>query len=464
MISLKKDIILFDKKENCCGCWACKNICPKNAIEMTEDKEGFLFPTVNKSLCIGCSLCEQVCPLKKRSQQIEMKQNQPHIRIINFSEVDNYGAVIAGACLEKMVRSIVDKHYVVETISYETLYTIPSFKNRLTAEKEAWATLFKAILRRLHIISTPKKPKTKHYKKIVSYSPLKKHRYNRFRCDYLNMTPTATDASLAECRDNTKALICGSDIIWSPIYIKKNLGGAFYLNFGDEKTKRISYAASLDCFNGKELYSCRREYQKRLKNFDYISIRERCNMDFIQSVAPKEVHCCCDPVFLCENEFFNDMISSSDENFSDEKYIYVYVLSHNETIVEYAKKLAKEKNLKIFYYSADILYDFGKSGVNCSSDGPAEFLHRIKNAEYVVTTSFHCVAFSLLFEKKFIAFRRDGMGPKIDNILEIVGLPERLVEDNSVFDIDEPIDFEKVRFAINKERESSLQFLKDALL
>ena len=127
------------------------------------------------------------------------------------------------------------------------------------------------------------------------------------------------------------------------------------------------------------------------------------------------------------------------------------------------KITALEKNLKIFYYSEN-QYDFGESGVSCSSDGPAEFLQRIRNAEYVVTTSFHCVAFSLLFEKNFIAFRRDGMGPKIDNILEIVDLSERLVEDNSVFDINEPIDFRKVRLALEKERKNSLCFLKDSLL
>lgn len=464
MISLKKNIVLFDKKENCCGCWACKNICPKNAIEMTEDREGFLFPVINKTLCVGCSLCEQVCPIKKQKHKFEEKQKQPHIKIINFSVADNYGAVIAGACLEHAVRNLVNEHYIVETIAYDTSFTQPSFKKKITAEKDAWLNLFKIILRKLHIINdTANEPISQNHKSVSDISPLRKHRYNQFRCDFLNMTAYKNDISLAECRDNTYALICGSDIIWHPNLVKRNQASAFYLNFGGEKAKRISYAASLDFNNGEELYKCKNEYRKRLKKFDYISIRERCNVDFIQSVTSKKVHCCCDPVFLFEKEYFDDMLSSSDENISDDKYIYVYVLSHNERIAEYAKNLAKEKNLKIFYYS-EAQCDFGEYSVNCTSDGPAEFLQRIRNAEYVVTTSFHCVAFSLLFEKNFIAFRRDGMGPKIDNILEIVDLSERLVEDNSVFDINEPIDFKKVRLALEKERENSLHFLKDSLL
>ena len=52
-----------ENKENCCGCTACKNICPKNAIEMKEDEEGFLYPNIDKEKCIDCGLCKKVCPI-----------------------------------------------------------------------------------------------------------------------------------------------------------------------------------------------------------------------------------------------------------------------------------------------------------------------------------------------------------------------------------------------------------------
>lgn len=58
--------ILFKRSEDCCGCAACVNICPKKVIEMQEDKEGFLYPViVGKSKCISCRLCEKVCALKE---------------------------------------------------------------------------------------------------------------------------------------------------------------------------------------------------------------------------------------------------------------------------------------------------------------------------------------------------------------------------------------------------------------
>ena len=61
----KDKIILFDDKKNCCACCACMNICPKNAIKMQEDEEGFEYPCIDESKCVGCHMCLNVCPLKQ---------------------------------------------------------------------------------------------------------------------------------------------------------------------------------------------------------------------------------------------------------------------------------------------------------------------------------------------------------------------------------------------------------------
>ena len=53
---------ISDVKSACVGCFACRNICPKNAIERKPDKEGFLYPVVNTELCVDCGACLNVCP------------------------------------------------------------------------------------------------------------------------------------------------------------------------------------------------------------------------------------------------------------------------------------------------------------------------------------------------------------------------------------------------------------------
>ena len=56
-------MIKIKDKKDCCGCWACENVCPKACIMMTEDEEGFRYPHVDKDTCIDCHLCEKVCPV-----------------------------------------------------------------------------------------------------------------------------------------------------------------------------------------------------------------------------------------------------------------------------------------------------------------------------------------------------------------------------------------------------------------
>lgn len=65
-------ISVFDKKENCCGCTACKSICPTKAIKMFSNEEGFLYPQIDQSLCIDCGLCRKVCPF---INQVDTSEN-----------------------------------------------------------------------------------------------------------------------------------------------------------------------------------------------------------------------------------------------------------------------------------------------------------------------------------------------------------------------------------------------------
>lgn len=57
-------MVSVNDKVTCCGCEACAQICPKNAINMVADMEGFLYPKVNYDLCINCGCCDKVCPMQ----------------------------------------------------------------------------------------------------------------------------------------------------------------------------------------------------------------------------------------------------------------------------------------------------------------------------------------------------------------------------------------------------------------
>ena len=64
-------MILITQKQDCCGCNACVQVCPKQCISMKEDREGFLYPEVNKDICVDCHLCEKICPILNQGMKRE---------------------------------------------------------------------------------------------------------------------------------------------------------------------------------------------------------------------------------------------------------------------------------------------------------------------------------------------------------------------------------------------------------
>ena len=63
--------------DQCCGCEACANSCPKSAITMKYDSEGFLFPQIDNDKCINCSICVKSCPVLNIAQLQENQTNKP---------------------------------------------------------------------------------------------------------------------------------------------------------------------------------------------------------------------------------------------------------------------------------------------------------------------------------------------------------------------------------------------------
>ena len=58
---MKKNM-LYSSESECCGCGACVNVCPNNAISFEEDRKGFLYPHIDKDKCVDCGYCKYACP------------------------------------------------------------------------------------------------------------------------------------------------------------------------------------------------------------------------------------------------------------------------------------------------------------------------------------------------------------------------------------------------------------------
>ncbi len=393
--------------------------------------------------------------MKKITNNIEINQKQ-HIGIINLQMTHNYGAVIAAAVLENIVRNIVSDKYIVDTINYAPQKKFHSkLKNFIDDIKDTGGIKL--------YIDINKKKKDKIYVSSTD-EDFRKRCFYAFRDDFLNRTKIMFRNAFDINKDvDYAAFIAGSDIIWAPKRVDNFRADGYFLKYANKGEKKISYAASLDCKPGLKLSSKKKYYKENIKDFDCISVREKSNLDFIQGLTDKKVYECCDPAFLVDPSYYNDMIAKAKINQDGKPFLYVYILEINQNIVDYANMLAKEKGLKICYFS-QYHNNYIVDSENCYIDGPSEFLYRLKNAEYVLTNSFHCVVFSLLFKKKFLSFYRSSISIKSTDLLKKFNLEERLVFASAPkINIDKEIDFSKVESTIEIMKNDSLKFLEDSL-
>lgn len=120
-------MINITNKQDCCGCSACVQRCPKHCIHLTEDTEGFLYPIIDKKICINCGICENVCPLLHLSKPITVLKT---LAVKNVNEEERFssssGGVfisIAKAILQKggvVFGAVYDEHWEVKHTHAET--------------------------------------------------------------------------------------------------------------------------------------------------------------------------------------------------------------------------------------------------------------------------------------------------------------------------------------------------------
>lgn len=81
-------MIKLNRKEDCCGCNACGDICPKHAIKFVNDKEGFWYPEISQELCVNCGLCEKICPVINKCKSLEKNYKEPECFAAEHKSID----------------------------------------------------------------------------------------------------------------------------------------------------------------------------------------------------------------------------------------------------------------------------------------------------------------------------------------------------------------------------------------
>ena len=120
---METKIILFDKKEDCCGCTACVNICPKGAITMQPDGLGFLYPQINEVKCVKCGLCKKVCDFNKDYDK-SLNLKNPDVYAIQHKNKDELEKSQSGAAFVIFSDWILNHNGVVYGAGYSEYFKV----------------------------------------------------------------------------------------------------------------------------------------------------------------------------------------------------------------------------------------------------------------------------------------------------------------------------------------------------
>ena len=234
--------------------------------------------------------------------------------------------------------------------------------------------------------------------------------------------------------------IVGSDQVWNfsfyadKVYKCRDILHAYFLDFGKSETKRMSYAASWGITSLEQDFI--KEIAPLLKKFDFVSVREESGIELCRACGSLNTEFRCDPTLLNSAECYRNLYKNNISARQNKKYVFVYRLSNPcDFDMAYVCKWAEERELEVVYVSGNNFYDEYKKTFATIE----EWLYLIDNAEYVITNSFHCCVFSLLFKKKFavapLTGNSSGMNSRLDTLFKIFNIPSRWLKNAEDFSV-----------------------------
>ena len=255
--------------------------------------------------------------------------------------------------------------------------------------------------------------------------------------------------------------VYGSDQIWRK-FSRANIKSFDPVFFGEgyvSAKRKISYAASM----GQVVFKSAEDnsfFQAGMENFDAISVRENDLQQYLLDEFKISASKVCDPTLLLSSEQWMDIV--------DERFIppYDYILYYRLQPLSYAdkfvKRLANEKKLRVIEMRG-VIPPFHYSSRYRLTANAQEFISLLKGAKYVVSSSFHGVALSIVMRKQFFFISSDKSANRAMSLLSDLGLQGRRVIAPFEYDVQTMIDYLPVQDRMNVLINSSRKWLQSNL-
>lgn len=313
------------------------------------------------------------------------------IKIITIHNIPNFGSVFQTYALARFLK--LNGYEDIEVIDYNPPYFAPHS--------------LRARIGRLLNLGAYLRRKKKFRRFIIRNIPLTQRSYT-----------SVEELRLANF--NADVLIAGGDQLWN-IYHECGSDDAYKLTFF--RGKKMSYGTSM----GQKSFpmDALKDLAAKIKDFLAVSVRETSSVSLLDSVGIK-AESCVDPVYLLEASDYEKLLPPVVEP----PYLLVYLVTPSKLLENTIDYLSKKYGLKVILCSG-----FSKK---CKCDtflkdlGPDEILSYIKNADIILSSSFHATSFSLIFKKQFFTILPDEhTNERIVDLLTQRGLTERIITDSS---------------------------------
>ncbi len=356
------------------------------------------------------------------------------IGILTYHRTYNYGG-----CLQALATRLIleNEGHQVYYVDYWPNYHKRSYS--LVPLKSLWAapTLLSGI---------------RAFVESILHLPYTLKRRNNFR-HFLNENIIAYCKPLTEEYD---VIIYGSDQIWRKQPFTNDFNPIYFAKNSFRAKKHVAFSASMGVLP-TEIVDIE-NVRTLCQNFNNMSVRESDLCLFLREHGFPDTCVTLDPTLLVPMGIWDACMKITD--YKGPKYVLFYELNMETFNIEKVRRFAKNKGLLLKVITGRAKKNDSETEITTA--GPYEFVKWIKNAEYVFSSSFHGLAFSLIYGKEvFVSFKNNAQRAK--SLLNIAGIPERFIAPGADIPEFPSIDYLKVISNLSPYREASLNYLSAIL-
>ena len=387
------------------------------------------------------------------------------VGIITMHKVPNFGSALQAYALQRKVDEL---GYDAELIDYHYPNEYHCAKQGLTyfPQRSTFRLFMLNVIARLMLALRLSKFKKKAEERVNRYELLKN--YRRFYKKYFKLS-RFYDSIESICNNppDYDIYMTGSDQVWNPRFVADD--SVFFLDFAGVGKPRLSYAASMS--NRRIDKEFENSYKACLQKYAAISVREKSTAEIVSRMTGRDVNVVCDPSLLLNKDEWLGICPK--ESLLKENFLLLYIQSYSydpyPNTVTFTKKLAERLGLNVVILLG-LRKGFSIDGaVTFETAGPFEFLQLFRDAQFVVTTSFHGTAFALNFKKDFysVVKKIDGDDCRIADFLRQCSAEHHLLEIVSLESIKNLPQANTADTEVQKLQEfrgQSLDFLKKILM